>query len=87
MAIVLELKPEVERELTAKAAACGMSLAEFADQILREEAAMASERGKLTHTGGDLIEASKPFRGLLTNEEIDVLFQRDPDDGRPAGLA
>jgi len=35
----------------------------------------------------DLVELSEPVRGLLTDEEIDVIFSRNPSNGRPVDFA
>jgi Arc/MetJ-type ribon-helix-helix transcriptional regulator len=35
---------------------------------------------------GDLVELFEPVRGLLTDDEIDVLFSRNPSAGRPVDL-
>ncbi|HTU44870.1 MAG TPA: hypothetical protein VMF91_07400 [Bryobacteraceae bacterium] len=34
----------------------------------------------------NLVELFEPVRGLLTDEEIDVMFSRNPSAGRPVDL-
>jgi hypothetical protein len=34
----------------------------------------------------NLVELFEPVRGLLTDEEIDVIFRRNPSAGRPVDL-
>ncbi len=38
-------------------------------------------------TAGNLMELFEPVRGLLTDEEIDTLFVRNPSTARPLDLA
>jgi Arc/MetJ-type ribon-helix-helix transcriptional regulator len=38
-------------------------------------------------TANNLVELFEPIRGLLTDEEIDVMFSRNPSTGRPLDLA
>ncbi len=80
MTISLDLQPEIERGLLAQAEARGVSLTEYVQQIVAREAqgiAHDSER-----TGLELMEIGARVAGLLSDEEIDTLFARNPTPGR-----
>lgn len=80
MTISLDLQPEIERGLLARAEAKGVSLIEYLQQIVAREAeaiAQDSER-----TGLELMEIGARVGGLLSDEEIDTLFARNPMPGR-----
>ena len=81
MTITLELQPEVEKGLLAQATARGMSLGEYVKEIVAREAHVSAEPAR--RTGQDLIDACAKVRGLLTDEEVDTLFQRNPSFSRP----
>lgn len=82
MTINLDLQPEIESGLLAQAAARGLSLAEFVKEIVVREA-QVSPGPTVKRTGQDLIDACAKVRGLLSNEEIDTLFSRNPSFARP----
>lgn len=86
MSLILELPPEVEQGLQAKAAARGMALAAFARDVLtREAAAPAAEFEQQVPsrpTGQSLVDVCAKVRGLLTDEEVDTLFARSPSVSR-----
>ena len=75
MTLAVDLQPEVERSLMAKARAKGVSLTDFAQEVLAREAAATGE-GVAGETGQALIEASGRMRGQFTDKEIDELFGR-----------
>lgn len=81
MTITLDLQPEVEKGLLAQATARGVSLGEFVKEIVIREAQVSSEPAE--RTGQDLIDVCAKVRGLLTGEEVDTLFKRNPSPGRP----
>lgn len=78
MTLILDLQPDVERELASKAEASGLSLEAFAGRLLEEEA----RRRVDPKAGPSLLEASEMVRGLLTDEEVDTLFARNKEPGR-----
>jgi len=106
MAITVDVRPEVEAELSRQAAAHGRALEAHAATLL-ENAAHIPLQQTPGHTGRELIDASvkvrglltdegsraaqavnlmelfEPVRGLLTDEEVDSLFSRNPSTGRP----
>jgi hypothetical protein len=51
------------------------------DALPEPEAAEAPEPER--RTGQELIDASAKVRGLLTDEEVDTLFRRNPSFARP----
>ena len=90
MSITVELKPEVERELAAQAAARGMDMPVYAATLLEQAAKPAAPESRdptvqpkrqrpLGRKRGQLF-AESPFRGL------DLDFERDLDPGRDIEL-
>ena len=94
MTITLDLQPEIEQGLLARAAARGVSLTEYIQGIVAQDVgADASAKGpglfteaRATHAA-NLLELFEPIRGLLTDEEVDTLFSRNPSTGRHVDLA
>jgi len=91
--ITVDIPPEVEAELTRQAAAHGRALEVHAATLLRD-AAHVPVRDKPRRMdeepraaqAANLIELFEPIRGLLTDEEVDTLFSRNPSAGRPVDL-
>jgi hypothetical protein len=81
MSIILELRPEIEQELHAQAAARGVSLNDFLREVVTRQALSVSESGPASEAKNlaELFENS-PFRGL------DIDFERDKDYGREIDL-
>ena len=84
MTITLTLQPEIEKGLLAQAAAHGVSLADYLQEIVARQAHVTPELPQ--RTGQELVDASAKVRGLLTDEEVDTLFGRSPSFGRPVDL-
>ena len=82
MTITLDLQPDIERGLLAQATERGLSLSDFVKEIVVREAHVSHERPP-RRTGQELIDASAKVRGLLTDEEVDTLFSRNPSCSRP----
>ena len=80
MTITLDLQPEIEKGLLAQAQAKGVSLTDYAQEVLAREANVITTPKR---TGQDLIDACAMVRGLLTDEEVDTLFTRTPSFSRP----
>ena|SRR5271157_462957 len=78
MTITLEIKPEVEAELTAQAAARGMDVPSYAASLL-EKAAQPAEQPKAKKSLVEFFRES-PLVGL----ELDL--ERDKDTGRDIEL-
>lgn len=87
MTITLDLQPEIERGLLAQAQAKGISLTEYAQEVLAREAKVAETPGASASEAKSLYDLFTPIRGLLTDEEIDRCFGRNPSSGRPVDLA
>ena len=83
MTITLNLQPEIEKGLLAQAAARGLSLADYLQEIVVRQAHASPELLHASRTGQALIEACANVRGLLTDEEVDTLFSRAPAFSRP----
>jgi len=88
MMITIELQPEIERGLLAQAQAKGVSLTEFVQGIVAREAHISEAEPSPSErcTGQVLIDAFADLRGLLTDEEIDRMFTRNPSPAPPADL-
>jgi hypothetical protein len=88
MTITLDLPPDIEQGLRAQAQAQGVSLTDFVGQIVERQAHLANSVTASEHVPAkNLYELFAPIRGLLTDEEIDSLFSRNPSPGRPVDLA
>jgi hypothetical protein len=97
MTITLDIKPEVEAELARQAAAQGRAIEAVAAALLEGAVNPASiqisevgEAGPIQperRTGRALIDAFAEIRGLLTDEEIDRMFTRNPSGARPVDLS
>ena len=88
MVITIDLQPEVERGLLAQAQAKGVSLTDYVQEIVAREARVceAAENASQAESK-NLFELFAPVRGLLTDEEIDTLFARNPSLSRPVDLS
>ena len=86
MMITIDLQPEVERDLLAQAQAKGVSLTDYVQEIVAREA-RAPEAAENATEAKNLFELFAPVRGLLTDEEIDTLFARNPSPSRPVDLS
>lgn len=83
MTITLDLQPEIENGLVAQAAARGVSLNEYVNEIVMQGAHVVSPEAAHKRTGQELIDACAKVRGLLTDQEVDTLFRRTPSVARP----
>ena len=81
MTIQIDLQPDVERGLLVQARLHGVSLEEYVQRIVTREVNLSDDAPR---TAANLVEASKAVRGLLTDEEVDTLFRRNPSNSRPA---
>lgn len=84
MSITIDLEPEIERGLQAQAQAKGVSLEDYAQEILAREAKASDRRRR---TGQDLIDACARVRGLLSDEEVDTLFARNRSTRSPVDFS
>ena len=89
MTITIDLQPEIERGLLAQAQAKGVSLTEFVQGIVAREAHVAEAQSSPSEccTGQALIDAFADLRGLLTDEEINRMFTRNPSPARSVDLS
>ena len=88
MTITLDLKPEIEKGLLDQAHLHGVSLIEFAQEVLAREARVTSSSPSVAPASeaNNLYELFAPVRGLLTDEEVDTLFTRNPSSARPVNF-
>ena len=81
MSIILELQPEIEQGLLARAQTRGVSLAAFAQEILAREAKpMETPRRR---TGQELIDVCARVRGLA--DDLDIT--QGPSASRPVDFS
>lgn len=85
MSLILDLQPEIEHSLLAQAQARGISLSDFAIEVLVHAARplQANSDDAPEPKAGNLYELFAPIRGLLTDDEIDRYFTRTPSTSRP----
>ena len=88
MTITIDLQPEIERGLLAQAQAKGVSLTDYVQEIVVREARAGEAAGHPSRgEAQNLFDLFAPVRGLLTDEEIDTLFARNPSTSRPVDLS
>lgn len=91
MTITLDIRPEVEAELARQAAAQGRAIEAVAAALLegavQVRPAEDPSEPSPTAQAKDLVELSAPVRGLLTDNEVDTLFARNPSLSRPIDLS
>lgn len=83
MTITIDLQPEIEQGLLARAQAQGVSLTDFAQEVLAREAATGPAMPRPSSNAKNLYDLFAPVRGLLTDEEVDPYFTRTPSSSRP----
>lgn len=84
LTISVDLAPDVERALLARADARGVMLTEYVSEVVAREAGDA--RPAAPRTGQALIDVCAQVRGLLSDEETDTLFARSCSQSRPLEL-
>jgi hypothetical protein len=97
MTIIVDIRPEVQAELARQAAAQGRALEAYAASLLEDAVnpltgpqpavASAASTQPEPRTGQALIDAFGEIRGLLTDEEIDRMFTRNPSGARPVDFS
>ena len=87
MDLTVHIPDEAVPALRAKAS--GVSLEVFAEQVILDQiqdkgspVATAGTPPK-RRTGQELVDACAKLQGLLTDEEVDTLFRRNPSSARP----
>ena len=80
-------RPDQERQIQEAMQSgiihCAEDVIDAGLEHLRERA----PSGKLPSDAKNLVELFEPIRGILTDEEVDTLFRRDPSPGRPVDLS
>jgi hypothetical protein len=97
MTITVDIRPEVQAELARQAAAQGQPVEVVAAALLEgvlnpvpaqpPVAAVPETTQPERRTGQAIIDAFAEIRGLLTDEEIDRMFTRDPSGARRVDLS
>jgi hypothetical protein len=82
MTITLDIAPELQAELARRAAARGSALEAYAAGLLEQAVHLPAGAAP----GADLIDIGEGVRGLLSDEEVDRLFTRNPSTARPVDL-
>ena len=86
MTITLNLQPDIERGLLAKAHAQGVSPADLVEVIVAREVRDQPAPARVPASEAkNLYDLLAPVRGLLTDTEIDTIFRRTHSDSRPIG--
>jgi hypothetical protein len=88
--ITVDIRPEVQAELARQAAAQGRALEAYAAGLVEDAAHVPAIEPPPTakhQTGQSLIDAFADIRRLLTDEDIDRMFTRDPSTARPVDLS
>ena len=86
MTMLIEIKPEVQAELSRQAAAQGVDVNAYAASLLEEAVHLPAEQAKgktERRTEQSLVEVCAMVRGLTD----DVDFSRNSSTGRPVDLA
>jgi hypothetical protein len=85
MDLTVHIPDEAVPALRAKTS--GVSLEVFAEQVLLEQIQDNPVATEVTpserRTGQELIDACAKLQGLLTDEEVDIVFRRNPSFARP----
>jgi hypothetical protein len=84
MTLTVDIRPEVEAELARRASLCGSPVEAYAATLLEEAVHLPSDAAPVAK---NMVELFAPVRGLLTDEEIDHLFSRNPSTSRPVDLS
>lgn len=88
MTITLDIQPEIARGLLAQAQARGLTLTDYVKEIVAREAHVSGGADNTSQREAkNLFELFAPVRGLLTDDEIDRCFSRNPSTGRPFDLS
>jgi hypothetical protein len=86
MSITVDVRPEVEAELPVRLPPKAVRREAHAASLLEEAAHIPLEQLP-RRTGQAIIDAFAEIRGLLTDEEIDRMFMRNPSGARPVELS
>ena len=87
MDLTVHIPDEAVPALRAKAS--GVPLEVFVEQVLLEQiqddgiSVAVEVNPQNRRTGQELIDACAKLQGLLTDEEVDTLFRRNPSFARP----
>ena len=87
MTITLNLDPDIEQGLLAQAQAKGLSITDYVEELIEQQARQATPMMPDTRTGQALIDVFAEIRGLLTDEEIDTMFARNRSPSRTVDLS
>jgi hypothetical protein len=85
MTITLDIRPETQAKFARQAAAQGRGVEAVAAELL-DEALHVPPALPVAVEAKNLVELFEPIRGLLTDEEVDTLFRRNPSFARPVDL-
>ena len=87
MTLTIDIRPEIQAALARKATAQGRAIEAVATALLEEAVNLPAKPPAPRRSGQTLIDACAEVRGLLTDEEIDRLFSRNPSTARPVDLS
>ena len=86
MTITLDLAPDIEQGLLAQAQAKGLSITDYVEEIVEQQARQTAPSPAPSSPAKNLFELFAPVRGLLTDEEIDTYFSRNRSPSRRVDL-
>jgi len=99
MTITVDIRPEVQAALARQAAAQGRAVEAIAAALLEEAVHLPAAPAKdmptaapepvpsAHRTGQAIIAAFEEIRGVLTDDEIDQMFTRNPSSARSVDLS
>ena len=73
MSVVLELDPEVEQALSTRAAAAGITISKYLEQIVTREVQLVPIKAR--HKAKNLMELGAPIRALGEDGGLDLRFE------------
>jgi hypothetical protein len=85
MTITLDIRPETQAELSRQGTAQGRAVEAVAADLL-DAALHVAPLPPSASQAENLVELFEPIRGLLTDEDVDRLFRRNPSPARLVDL-
>lgn len=83
MNVTIYISPEERASYEARAMTEGLSVEEWLKKLANERVLLRTPPGI---EGKALLEVCGKVRGLLTDDEVDSLFRRNPSTARPLDL-
>lgn len=90
MTLSIDLQAEIAKELLARAEAQSVSPSEYIQGLVLRDTTPTGVHSRPSGqqlSGQELIDIGASVRGLLSDDEVDTLFARNPLAGRPVDFA